>query len=142
MGSAGSVRLACSRVPSFLVIPEIDKGNFKNQNGDGLLCLRIPKGFCGNRGQGDAAPVCGAWVWGLNPRACQRRPGLFRAPATLSRWRTIARNWDKVSLPEILKATDRRRVTQAVCYHEVGGGSKTPLVEVYKTGLEQPVRSL
>jgi len=50
-------------VPSYFVIPSIDKGNFGDQNGDGYLCFRIPDGFCGNRGQGDAAPVCGAWVW-------------------------------------------------------------------------------
>ena len=47
----------------FLVIPSIDRGDFTDYNGDGLLCLRIPRGFCGNRGQGDGAPVCGAWVW-------------------------------------------------------------------------------
>lgn len=53
-------------VPTFLVIPAIDKGNWKDQNGDGLACIRIPAGFCGNRGQGAAAPVCGAWVWKEN----------------------------------------------------------------------------
>ncbi len=49
--------------PSFFVLPAIDKGNFKDQNGDGLLCFRVPKGFCNNRGMGANAPVCGAWVW-------------------------------------------------------------------------------
>ena len=50
-------------VPSWLVLPAIDKGNFKDQNGDGLLCFRVPRGFCNNRGMGANAPVCGAWVW-------------------------------------------------------------------------------
>ena len=49
--------------PSFLVIAAIDKGNFQDQNADSLLCFRIPDGFCGNRGLGAAAPVCGGWVW-------------------------------------------------------------------------------
>ena len=52
-----------TEIGSFFVLPSIDKGNFKDQNGDGLLCFRVPDGFCNNRGQGAAAPSCVAWVW-------------------------------------------------------------------------------
>jgi len=50
-------------VPTGVVIPAIDRGDWTDYNGDGLLCFKVPAGFCGNRGQGDGAPVCGAWIW-------------------------------------------------------------------------------
>ena len=49
-------------VPTFLIIPAIDRGDLTDYNGEGYLCQRNPRGFCGNRGQGENAPVCGGWV--------------------------------------------------------------------------------
>ena len=50
--------------PAYEVIPEIDRGDFTDYNGDGLLCARRPSGYCGNRGNyGSNAPECSAWIW-------------------------------------------------------------------------------
>ena len=50
--------------PASEVIPEIDRGDFTDYNGDGWLCAKRPPGFCGNRGNYDSnAPSCAAWIW-------------------------------------------------------------------------------
>jgi hypothetical protein len=51
-----------SIVPAFFVIPGLDRGDYTDYNGDGWLCYRRPPGFCNNRGMGEGAPSCAAWI--------------------------------------------------------------------------------
>ncbi len=45
------------------VIENFDQGNYKDQNGDGLVCIRIPHGFGQNQGQGGGTGAeAGSWV--------------------------------------------------------------------------------